>query len=111
MAGRKSLIQTIDLGPKGTYADFNQSSLPYPGQLGQMSEADGRTYQLVQLSASASAAVSASADVLYWASAQPHPLFQTDTDNALGFGTAGLTVGDTVAKGNYCFIYDDADNA
>jgi hypothetical protein len=48
VSGRFFPMQTIHLGQKGTFATFNEETLPYGGQLGCVTESGGKVYRLVQ---------------------------------------------------------------
>lgn len=97
--GRKSGVQGVYLGALGTFADFNESSLDYPGQLGVIVEDGEKLYQLIQL---VSGATTVAADAtLYWNDAtQEDEVHHADQ----GHGTAGSAAG-AITNGNYGFMY------
>ena len=113
-------VQTAYLGPSGDPDSFNEATLYAPGQLGQVSEFDDRSYQLVQAdsgatSATASGAVAAN-DLAFW----------KDKDSYLVTNDARFAVGGQVANawrnqvagvfraaisaGRYCYILQQGDN-
>jgi hypothetical protein len=63
--GRTVLLNGVDLGPTGLVSSFNESALPKGGQLGQIYEADGKFYRLVQFD-NGDAVASAAGNAAYW---------------------------------------------
>ncbi|KKM87466.1 hypothetical protein LCGC14_1268590 [marine sediment metagenome] len=104
------------LGPNGTFADFNESSLYYAGALGQRNTGEAKDYQLVQLdsgaTASASTGVVATGDLAFWKAKAPY-LVTNDIAQALG-PAAGSNVNkrnavagvflSAITAGNFCWI-------
>lgn len=66
VSGRFFPVQTIHLGPLGTYADFNESALPMGGQLGMLTEDDGKVYRLVQFDNGAGNVASIAGNAAHW---------------------------------------------
>ncbi len=104
------------LGPDGTFAAFDESSLYYAGALGQRTSQDGREYQLVRLdsgaTASAATGVVALGDLAFWKDkaaylvtndiAQALGAVDATNDNKRNF-VAGVFLS-AITAANYCFI-------
>jgi hypothetical protein len=104
------------LGPRGTFADFNESSLYYAGALGQRNTGEAKDYQLVKLdsgaTASADTGVVAAGDLAFWKDKAPY-LVTNDIAQALGpadatndnkrNAVAGVFL-NAVTAANYCWI-------
>ena len=104
------------LGPNGTFADFNESSLYYAGALGQRNTGEAKDYQLVKLdsgaTASADSGVVAAGDLAFWKAkstylvtneiAQALGAEDAQRDNKRNF-VAGVFLS-AITAGNYCWI-------
>jgi hypothetical protein len=104
------------LGPRGTFADFNEASLYYAGALGQRNTGEAKDYQLVQLDSGATSSpatgVVAAGDLAFWKDKAPY-LVTNDIAVALG-AEAGSNVNkrnavagiflNAVTAGNYCWV-------
>ena len=104
------------LGPNGTFADFNESSLYYAGALGQRNTGEAKDYQLVKLdsgaTASADSGVVAAGDLAFWKAkstylvtneiAQALGAEDAQRDNKRNF-VAGVFLS-AITAGNHCWI-------
>jgi hypothetical protein len=66
VSGRFFPVQTLHLGPTGTVAGCNISSLLLPGQLGMVVEIAGKVYRLVQFDNGAGNVASAATMAAHW---------------------------------------------
>ena len=75
MAGRFFPVQTLHLGPSGTFAGFNEAIMPMiqsgfgqvaNGQLGMIIEQDAKVYRLVQFDNGPHNVASAAGGAAYW---------------------------------------------
>lgn len=97
-------VQTHDLGPTGSFASFNEATLPHAGKLGSVVEDNGKVYRLVQHSDGTGAVATASGWVAHWEDKANFLVTsdQTDAETAIA-GVAGAYLG-VVTDQNYCWI-------
>ena len=91
--GRFFPVQTVDTGPKGNIGTMLKpvsAKGPWKGQLGSVTEAEGKLWRLVQLDYDGSAVDTIDGGLLYW---EDRSLFTVHTDasagEALAQGVAG----------------------
>jgi hypothetical protein len=104
MAGRFFPVQTIDLGPTGSFASFDEASLKFPGQLGAVIEDGSKTYRLIKFDNGAGNVASLKGGVAYWKDFDDNVVTTDASDSeALANGVAGGFLG-VITDLNYGFI-------
>ena len=103
-SGRSILTQTVDLGPTGSFATFNESTLPASGHLGMVVEYAGKVYRLVKFDNGQGNVASAAGGVVHWKTRASFIVTSDQTDAEAGINSvAGGTLG-VVTDLNYCFV-------
>lgn len=97
-------VQTMWLGPTGDPRSFNESSLPYEGQLGQTVRYKGKVYQLVKLSSGATPPAATNGLVVFWKDKTAFTVSTKLADSSRSEVAGVLDVSVTITEGNYCFI-------
>lgn len=96
-------VQGIHLGAGGTYAAFNQSTLPLAGQLGFISEDGGKVYRLVLRNNTADVATVAG-HVAVWKDRDNFVVSSKASESQAGVNAvAGAFLG-VITNANYCFV-------
>jgi hypothetical protein len=105
MRGRFFPVQTMHLGVRGTFAAFNEATLPWGGQLGMVIEDDNKVYRLVQHDPLPTAVVATVAGgAAHWVDRDDFIVGSDQTDAEAGIaGIAGGYLG-VITAGNYCFV-------
>ena len=107
MTTNRNELQTMYLGPTGSPKSFNESSLPYPDQLGCMyRDSNGKWYQLVYLSSGATPLAATDGYVAFWRNKTTSTIstkLADSTRNEIA-GVFDLASTVTITEGNYCFI-------
>ena len=102
--GRFFPVQTMHLGPVGTFAGFNEAALPIGGSLGQVIEDSGKCYRLVKFNSGTAAVASAAGSVVHWKDRDNFEVVSDQTDAQAGTnGVAGGALG-VLTTGSYGFI-------
>ncbi len=104
MNGRFFPIQTIHLGRAGTYASFNEPTLPIGGLLGAVVEDAGKVYRLVKFDNGTGNVASAAGGAAHWKTRASFIVTSDQTDHESGVnGIAGGFLG-VVTDLYYCFV-------
>lgn len=102
--GRFFPVQIMHLGSVGTIAGFNETTLPFAGQLGMIIELGSKCYRLVKFDNGAGNVASVAGNAAHW---MDRSAFKVTMDKSSGEmasnGIAGGFLG-VVTDGNYCFI-------
>lgn len=102
--GRTFQVMGLHLGQTGTVDGYNESSLPYPGQLGQVFEKDVKFYRLAKFDNGTGNVASVAGGAAHWKARADYTVTsdQTDAESSLN-GVAGAFLG-VVTDGYYCFV-------
>lgn len=104
MAGRFFPVQTIHLGQVGTFAGFNEITLPIGGALGMVVEDNGKVYRLVKHDDGAGNVATTAKFVAHWKTRASFVVSSDQSDAQAGInGVAGGYLG-VITDGRYCFI-------
>lgn len=104
MSGRFFPVAGVHLGPTGSFASFNEETLPLPGMLGQVFEDNGKAYRLVKFDNGASNVASAAGGAAHWKTRADSVVSSDQSDaEATVNGVAGAFLG-VVTDLNYCFV-------
>ena len=102
--GRFFPVQTLHLGPTGSFATFNEAALPLGGQLGMIVEDAGKVYRLVKFDNGAGNVASVAGAAAYWKTRGSTLVTSDLTDQEAGVNSvAGGFLG-VVTDLSYCFI-------
>jgi len=102
--GRFFPVQIMHLGSVGTIAGFNESTLPFAGQLGMVIEVGNKVYRLVKFDNVTGNVASAAGGAAHWKTRASFIVTSDQTDAEAGVaGVAGGFLG-VVTDGNYCFV-------
>lgn len=102
--GRFFPVQIMHLGSVGTIAGFNESALPFAGQLGMVIEVGNKCYRLVKFDNGAGNVASVAGGVAHWKDRSAFTVTSDCTDAESGNnGVAGVFRG-VVTDGYYCFV-------
>lgn len=104
MIGRFFPVQTVHLGRAGTFASFNEATLPIGGQLGVTVEDQGKVYRLVKFDNGVGNVASVAGGVVHWKDRANSVVTSDQTDaQATINSVAGATLG-VITDLYYCFI-------
>ncbi len=113
-------VQTAYLGPTGSRDSYNEATLYDPGALGQVHEANDKSYQLVKCDSGATSATSAGVvaanDLAFWKDKDNY-LVTNDQAQAVGNGVSNAwrnfvagVFRSAVTAGRHCFVIQKGDN-
>lgn len=103
-SGRLFQVQIMHLGPNGTFASFNEASLPFAGQLGMVIEDDNKVYRLVKFDNGTADVASAAKGVAHWKDRSTYTVTSDCTDaEMVNNGVAGIFLG-VLTDGYYGFV-------
>lgn len=91
--------QAVFLSEKGTFADFNEATLTYAGQLGAIARVGNKVYQLVKHADATGNG--AATELVYWKDKAKYEITRTVTN--LRNRPAGVLLG-AVTAGNHGFV-------
>lgn len=103
-SGRFFPVQIMHLGPVGTFAGFNEATLPFAGQLGMIIQDEDKVYRLVKFDNGTGNVASVAGNAAHW---HTRASYVVTMDKSSGeFGSNGIAGGflGVVTDGYYCFI-------
>jgi hypothetical protein len=104
ISGRFFPVQTIHLGQVGTFAGFNEATLPIPGLLGAICEDDGKVYRLVQFDNGTDNVASIAGNAAHWKTrASSIVTMDKSSGEFASNGVAGGFLG-VITDQYYCFV-------
>lgn len=103
-SGRFFPIQIMHLGPNGTFASYNEASLPFAGQVGMVIQDSDKVYRLVKFDNGGHNVASAANGVAHWKDRSTFTVTSDCTDaEMVNNGVAGIFLG-VLTDGYYGFV-------